>query len=106
MIKRQLEPEFKAKVALMAIQGEMTIAEISSKFQVHSTQITKWRKMVMAGIVDIFSKGRRARSSPEGSGLAEELYKEIGKLKVENEWLKKKSVLLLSLSQEGIGNKG
>lgn len=96
MIKRQLEPEFKAKVALTAIQGEMTIAEISSKFQVHSTQITNWRKMVMVGVVDIFSKSRKTRSSPEASGLVEELYKEIGKMKVENEWLKKKSAILLS----------
>lgn len=96
MKRRQLDPELKAKVALAAIKGEMTVAEISSKFQVHSTQITRWKKMVLAGLTEIFSKNGRASSVPGASPQEDELYKEIGKLKVENEWLKKKSELLLS----------
>lgn len=95
MKRRQLDPELKAKVALAAIKGEMTIAEISSKFQVHSTQITRWKKMVLAGLAGIFSKNGKA-SVPGSSPQEDELYQEIGKLKVENEWLKKKSELLFS----------
>ena len=95
MKRRQLGPEYKAKVALTAIKGEMTMSEISSKFEVHSTQITRWRKQVIEGVKEIFSQGRKTseRTDPE---LVEDLYKQIGKLKVENEWLKKKSEILFS----------
>ena len=96
MKRRQLEPELKAKVALAAIKGEMTAAEISSKFQVHSTQITRWKKMALAGLTEIFSKNGKGSATPGSSPQEDELFKEIGKLKVENEWLKKKSELLLS----------
>ena len=95
MKRRQLGPEYKAKVALTAIKGEMTMSEISSKFEVHSTQINRWRKQVIEGVKEIFSQGRKTseRTDPE---LVEDLYKQIGKLKVENEWLKKKSEILFS----------
>ena len=95
MKRRQLGPEYKAKVALTAIKGEMTMSEISSKFEVHSTQITRWRKQVLEGVKEIFSQGRKTseRTDPQ---LVDDLYKQIGQLKVENEWLKKKSEILFS----------
>lgn len=95
MKRRQLSPDFKARVALAAIKGETTISEISSRFQVHGTQITKWRKQAINGLMEIFSKNGKASLRPDSSPLVEELYKEIGKLKVENEWLKKKSEILI-----------
>lgn len=95
MKRRQLSPDFKARVALAAIKGEKTISEISSHFQVHSTQITRWRKQAMEGLMEIFSKNGKGSLPPDSSPLVEELYKEIGKLKVENEWLKKKSEILI-----------
>jgi len=96
MKRRQLGPDFKAKVALMAIKGEKTVSEISSQFQVHSTQITRWRKQALQGFMEIFSRNGKASSPHDSSPMVDELYKEIGKLKVENEWLKKKSELLFS----------
>lgn len=93
--RRQLGPEYKAQVALTAIKGEMTMSEISSKFEVHASQIARWRKQVLEGLKEIFSRGKRAseRTDPE---LVDDLYKQIGQLKVENEWLKKKSEILFS----------
>lgn len=96
MKRRQLSPDFKARVALAAIKGEVTISEISSKFQVHSSQIIRWKKQALQGLMEIFSKNGKAVLPYDSSPLVEELYKEIGKLKVENEWLKKKSEILIS----------
>jgi transposase len=90
MMQRKISADEKAKVALVAMQGNLTQAEISSKFGVHTTQINRWKKQAMLSLVDIFSQGKERR---EGNHEYErdELYKEIGKLRVENEWLKKKA---------------
>lgn len=97
MIKRrQWGADFKAKVALTAIRGERTISEIASQFEVHSTQIARWRKQALEGLIEVFSSNGKGMGSDNTGPLVEELYKEIGKLKVENEWLKKKSALLVS----------
>lgn len=92
-MKKSFSPEFMAKVALAAIKEEATIAELSSKYEVHRTQIGNWRKQAMEGVVEIF-KGKRDKSKKDNEKLVEELYCQIGQLKVENEWLKKKSALL------------
>ena len=92
-MKKSFSPEFMAKVALAAIKEEATMAELSSKYEVHRTQIGNWRKQVLEGVIAIF-KGKRDKSKKDNENLIEELYKQIGKLKVENEWLKKKSALL------------
>jgi len=77
-----------AKVALEAIKEEKAIAEISSRYEVHRTQITNWRKRALEGIKEIFN-GRREKASENKEKQIDELYRQIGKLKVENEWLKK-----------------
>jgi len=82
-----------AKVALAAIKEEMTIHELSSKYEVHRTQIGSWRKRALEGLVDLF-KGKRDKANKDKERLADELYRQIGQLKVENEWLKKKFTLL------------
>lgn len=92
--RRQLGPEYKARVALAAIKGEMTMSEISSKFEVHSSQIARWRKQVLEGLREIFSQGK-VSSDRVDSKLTDDLYKQIGQLKVENEWLKKKSEIFI-----------
>jgi transposase len=92
-MKKSFSPEFMAKVAVAAIKEEATIAELSSKYEVHRTQIGNWRKQAMEGVVEIF-KGKRDKSKKDNEKLVEELYCQIGQLKVENEWLKKKSALL------------
>ena len=91
-MRKNFSPEFMAKVALAAIKEETTIAELSSKYEVHRTRIGAWRKRGIEGLVEIF-KGKRDKSNKDNEKFIEELYRQIGQLKVENEWLKKKSAL-------------
>ncbi|MBU1487725.1 hypothetical protein KKH56_06745 [bacterium] len=87
-MRKSFSPEFMARVALSAIKEEMTMAELSSKYEVHRTRISKWRKLAIEGLVDIF-KGRKDKTNKDKERLADELYKQIGQLKVENDRLKK-----------------
>jgi len=79
----------KSKVALEAIKGELTLAQISSKYSVHSTQINKWKKAALAQLPEAFS-GKQKQVEKDHSAEMSELYEQIGRLKVENEFLKKK----------------
>jgi len=88
-IHRQYAPSFKAKVALEAIRGERTCAELASEYQVHPTQIKKWKKMATEGMTELFTDRKKKRGE-EKNLLIEELYRQIGQLKVELDWLKKK----------------
>ena len=88
MSRKRLSAQEKAKIALEAIRGDKTVAEISSIYGVHSTQISNWKRQALSGMVDIFSD-KRHRQAKDHEGEASELYKHIGKLKVENEFLKK-----------------
>lgn len=89
-MRRRHTAGFKAKVALEAAKEEKTLAELSSKFGVHRVQIQGWKKALLNGLPKLFSvKGDKDRRKSEE--LIEELYKQIGQLRVENEWLKKKS---------------
>jgi len=90
--RKRYDAVFKAKVALEAIKGERTIAEISSECGVHPNQITKWKKQLLEEVPDIFSNSRKKKRKTED--LESELYKQIGQLKVELDWLKKKSKIL------------
>jgi transposase-like protein len=83
---------FKAKVALEAVKGAKTLSELASKYEVHPNQIRQWKKQLLDQISDIFVD-RRKRKSNGDEKLKEQLYQQIGKLKVENDWLKKKSGL-------------
>lgn len=87
-MRKSFSAEFMAKVALEAIKEEKRIAEISSRYEVHRTQIMNWRKRALEGIKEIFN-GRREKASENKEKQIDELYRQIGKLKVENEWLKK-----------------
>jgi transposase len=91
--KRLHDSAFKARVALEAIKGVKTMAEIASTYKVHPTQINRWRKIALEGMKESFTdpKDKGAREAEE---IQDELYKEIGQLKVELDWLKKKSDLL------------
>lgn len=91
-MRKNFSPEFMAKVALAAIKEEVTIAELSSKYEVHRTQIGNWRKRAMEGLADIF-RSKHAKAYRDKEKLVEELYRQIGQLKVENDWLKKKSAI-------------
>lgn len=88
-IKRVHPPAFKAKVALEAIKEQKTIAELASLFGIHPTQITKWKKKALEGLTQIFSD-KWKQQEKNRDGLIDELYKQIGQLKVERDWIKKK----------------
>jgi len=92
-MRKSYEAGFKAKVALEAVKGERSLAELASRYEVHGTQIGQWRKVLLAGLTEIFSEKRR-RKEQDGEEEKARLYEEIGRLKVELDWLKKKSDLL------------
>ena len=91
--RRRHSAAFKARVAVEAIQGERSINELAGLYQVHPTQIAAWKKRALSGLPDLFADGRR-RAGEDEEALKARLYQEIGQLKVELDFLKKKSGLL------------
>ena len=87
-MRRKYDERFKAKIALEAARNEMTLAEISSRYHIHSNQIVNWKKILLSGAPSLFTKGE-TRGCGESDGLVDELYQQIGKMKVELDWLKK-----------------
>lgn len=87
-IRRKLSPSFKAKVAVEALKELKTIPQIASSNSVHASQVQKWKKELKEKIPEIFSEGN-SRKDTSKDELIDELYKQIGKLQMENEWLKK-----------------
>jgi transposase len=83
---------FRAKVALAAVKGDKTLAELASHFDVHPNQVSAWRKELIERAAELFEDRRRQRCEDEAS--TEELYEQIGRLKMEVDWLKKKSAEL------------
>ena len=88
--RKSYNAAFKARVALEAIKGERTIAEIASETGVHPNQISNCKKQALEELPEIFSGGKK-RHKEQPEELESELYKQIGQLKVELDWLKKKS---------------
>lgn len=86
--RRNHSPKFKAKVALAALRNEETLAELSERYGVHPTMINRWKKDLLEGASDIFGKNKKAAKQAESK--EDDLYKEIGRLKVENDFLSKK----------------
>lgn len=91
--RRQHSGAFKAKVALEAIRGERTVNELAADYGVHPVQITQWKRMALEALPDLFSSRRGAKHKDEET-LKATLYQQIGQLKVELDWLKKKAGLV------------
>ena len=91
MVHKKFSPVEKYKIAIEAIKGELTQSQITAKYQVHSTQISKWRKQALEYLQAAFSNKLQISSLVEDheKQLAE-LYQQVGQLKVENDFLKKK----------------
>ena len=89
---RSYSAEEKAKVALEVIKGEMTVAQISSKYGVHATQIARWKKEALESMVEGFKNKRKPKDTSQ-EGLIKDLYEQIGQVTMERDWLKKKSIL-------------
>ncbi len=98
-MRKSHDGAFKARVALEAVKGEKTIAQIATEYGVHPNQIRQWRQKLLEELPQVFSD-RRKTSEKDGEALQEELYRQIGQLKVEVDWLKKKS-LALHLKKRG-----
>jgi transposase len=91
--RRIFSGAFKAKVALAACRGEKTTAQLAAEFGVHAGQVTAWKKQLLEGVAGMFEDGRSKRPT-EDAADEEELYEQIGRLKMEVEWLKKKAAEL------------
>ena len=87
--RRKHTTSFKARVALEALKEQKTLSQISSEFQLHPTQIRRYRDQLQSGIELVFSN-RQAQELKDKNELIDKLYYQIGKLNTEYEWLKKK----------------
>lgn len=91
--RRQHTGEFKAKVAVAAIRGDKTANQLASEFDIHPLLVTQWKKTALAALPEALAS-RRGKREGEGPELTAALYQQIGQLKVELDWLKKKTGLL------------
>ena len=91
--RRVFGASFKAQVALAAARGDKTAAELAGKFQVHPSQVMTWKKQLLEQAPELFEDGRR-KEHPPSTAKEDELYEQIGRLKVEVEWLETKSAQL------------
>ena len=90
--RKQYSAEFKARVALEALKGLKTVNELASTYGVHPTQIAHWKHLLQKEMPEIFS-ARRAKQEHDAEAFQAQLYQQIGQLKVELDWLKKKAGL-------------
>jgi transposase-like protein len=91
--RKQHTAAFKAQVALTAIKGDRTVNELASQYGVHPTMIHGWKKLLLESVEDVFAKGSGAKAGATEAEFQREkaeLYEQIGRLKMELEWLKKK----------------
>ena len=86
--RKQHSAQFKAKVALSALQNEETTAQLASRFDIHPTMISTWKRQLLDSAADLFDKNQKSRKQVEGQ--IDDLYRQIGQLKVENDFLARK----------------
>ena len=91
--RRRHDAALKARIALEAVKGEKTVAQLASEYGVHPNQIGQWKKKLLKELPGLFSDNG-SRQEKDREELEAELYRQIGQLKVELEWLKKKSRVL------------
>jgi len=86
--RKKYSPDFKAKVALAALKNEETTADLAQRFGVHPTMIAAWKRSLQEGAADIFGKDQKTRKQVDEK--IDELHRQIGQLKVENDFLSRK----------------
>ena len=92
--RRQFSPEFKFRVAMEAAKGQRTISELSNAYSVHPNQISQWKRQLLDDGAEIFTRNGTSNQQDQ-EVIQSELYEQIGRLKMELEWLKKSYPLLL-----------
>jgi len=101
--RHQYEASFKAKVALERGKSERIVAQIANEFGVHPNQVRKWKDQLLSMLPEVFSDRRKKREEGRDE-LEAELFRQIGQLRVENEWLKENfSSLSCGEGEEGVG---
>jgi len=88
MSRRKFTNQFKAKVAMEAIKGQRTINELAREFSVHPNQISLWKKQMLASAPEVFGSGKD-REAEQMEQERDRLYKKVGQLQVQVDWLKK-----------------
>ena len=88
--RRRYSAQFKFKVALEAVKEQQTVSELASQYEVHPTLVRNWKKQLVTGGAEIFEQGSKKKADTAQIPDSE-LYEQIGRLKMELEWLKKKS---------------
>lgn len=90
--RRQHSGEFKARVVVAALKGHKTVNEIASRYGIHPVQVSQWKKEALEELPSVFGQGR-VRTEREAEEERSKLYEQIGRLKMELEWVKKKALL-------------
>ena len=87
--RRVLGSKFKAKVALAAVRGDKTVSQLAGQYGIHGNQVSSWKRKLLEEAAALFEDGRKKSRKDEAD--EDELYEQIGRLKMELEWLKKKA---------------
>jgi len=99
--RRQYSAEFKAKIAIAAIRGEKTASELASQYEIHPTMLNTWKRQLLENASTLFDSGKSAhQESSEAKAEVDELYRQIGKLKVERDFLAERSAQLGWLNEK------
>ncbi len=91
MSKKSFTSEFKSKVAIEALKSQKTVSELAAEFEVHPTQINSWKKQLLNMSKSAFNTKQQQKAQELAEAERERLYAQIGQLKVELDWLKKKT---------------
>lgn len=95
-MKKKYTPDFKAKVVLELLKEEMTVAQLSSKYEIHQSLINKWRNTVLEGLPELLADNRKRDTlMKEHEAEVQGLYAQIGEISAQLNWLKKKSGIFL-----------
>lgn len=86
--RKQYSAAFKAKVALEVLKETQTVAQIAARYEVHPTMVNAWKRELLENLPGVFEDGRKNKQTSDPTQLTDQLYKQIGQLKVENDFLK------------------